>query len=96
MTQVHAFNDYHHDHDHEPAGDGVPYRGYTLSTELLCGTEWVKIASFQETACALDPERLDRHAEAFGGEVRLRRGGLLLAQWREGQLTHDFREKAAS
>ena len=43
--------------------------------------EWVKMSDWP----AIDEERLQRHARALGGSVRLMRGDLLLREWRNGQ-----------
>lgn len=43
--------------------------------------EWAKMSDWDK----LDEERLQRHARALGGSVRLMRGEVQLREWRNGQ-----------
>lgn len=75
------------------------YARWKLRTERWDGRSWVTLATFppvtDDYQRELQRERLQRHADAFGGLVRLMRGELLLAAWEEGRLTCDLREEAA-
>lgn len=72
---------------------------WKLRTEKLIGTAWQTMATFPPVTDdyhqGLQRERLQRHAEAFGGLVRLMRAELLLAAWQDGKLVVDMREEAA-
>jgi hypothetical protein len=64
---------------------------FPLHTEKLIGGAWVRMASFPASTTQ---ERLRRHVKAFGGNVRLLRGDLLLAEWSCGVVVEDWRESA--
>lgn len=69
-------------------------RHWKLRTERFDGREWRTIAHFPSVSKenqAAQRERMNRHAEAFGGLVRLMRGELLLASWQDGRLEVDLR-----
>jgi len=82
MTQPNNFNE-------RVFADPIIYRGYLLRTELLVGSTWVHVGSFMENVSECDPWRLPRHAEAFGGQLRLMRAGMVLARWEDGELVED-------
>ena len=50
--------------------------------EKLIDGEWRLMSEWFVTP---DPDRLRKHASAFGGHTRLLRGGMLLRQWVCGQ-----------
>jgi len=69
--------------------------GYTrhrpLHVEKRVDATWVKMAELAESTepeYAANPDKL---ADALGGEVRLLRGDLMLAVWREGEVVEDYR-----
>jgi hypothetical protein len=73
------------------ARTGMAYR-YPLTTEKLLSDTWTPMARFQEPKTPAAWGRIQRHAEAVGGRVRLLRGDMLLATWCEGELVADWRE----
>ncbi len=54
---------------------GLPHR-----VEKLVGDDWVKMSDWAQ----IDEERLQRHARALGGTVRLVTGGNVAREWRHG------------
>ncbi len=69
------FNTYH-------GHNGELYRRSVYDCEKLSDTgQWVKVSGFAEP---LDEKRLQRHARAMGGELRLRRGEKVVRAWRNG------------
>jgi hypothetical protein len=74
----------------------MPARAWKLRTEKFDGREWRTIAHFPTVSKenqAEQRERMNRHAEAFGGLVRMMRGELLLASWQDGKLECDLRDE---
>lgn len=73
------------------------YVRWKLRTEKLIGAAWQTMATFPPVTDdyhqGLQRERLQRHAEAFGGLVRLMRAELLLAAWQDGKLVCDLRDE---
>jgi hypothetical protein len=71
---------------------------WRLRTEKFIGTAWQTMAVFPpaitEEQRGDQQKRLQRHAEAFGGLVRLMRAELLLAAWQDGELVCDLRGEA--
>jgi hypothetical protein len=65
---------------------------YPLTTEKLLSDTWTPMARFQEPKRVDMTARLQRHAEALGGRVRLLRGDLMLVTWSDGKLVADWRE----
>jgi hypothetical protein len=65
---------------------------YPLTTEKLLSDTWTPMARFQEPKRVDMTARLQRHAEALGGRVRLLRGDLQLAEWDEGELVPELQE----
>jgi hypothetical protein len=80
-----------------PVATTIVAKRFPLRTEKLIGSEWVHVASFPaalDLAESAGRERLGRHAVAFGGQVRLLKGDVLLAEWEDGELVEDWRECA--
>lgn len=70
---------------------------WKLRTEKLIAGAWQTMATFPAVdgpeQASQQRKRLERHAEAFGGLVRLMRGELLLAAWQDGKLVCDLRSE---
>lgn len=92
---IRRFNGYH-------SSSSAPLSaGWKLRTQKLIAGEWVTVGKWPPIRGADENERRDlerlqregiaRHAEAFGGLVRLMRAELLLASWRDGRLECDLR-----
>lgn len=72
-------------------------RNWKLRTERFDGREWKTIAHFPtlpKEHQSDQRERMSRHAEAFGGLVRLMCGELLLRAWQDGVLVVPLDEVA--
>jgi hypothetical protein len=63
---------------------------YPLTTEKLLSDTWTPMARFQEPKTSAAWGRIQRHAEALGGRVRLLRGDLMLCEWDEGELVPEL------
>lgn len=90
MTPTLPFNPHRRTH---------PPPRWQLRTQKLVGMAWVTLATFPTLPAehqADQRERLQRHAEAFGGLVRLMRAELLLASWQDGVLEVDLRGEVAA
>ena len=71
--------------------EGGYARHRPLAVEKRVESEWVKMAELSESSepeYAANPDKL---ADALGGEVRLLRGGMMLAAWNEGECVEDYR-----
>jgi hypothetical protein len=70
---------------------------WKLRTEKLIDGAWVRVASWPSKLDLSENEgreRMRRHAEAFGGSVRLMRGDLLLQSWEDGEACGDWETAA--
>lgn len=76
--------------------EGGFIRSRPLAVEKLVDSEWVKMADLAESDVPEYAANPDKLADALGGEVRLVRGGMMLAVWNEGELLEDYRRIAKS